>query len=312
MPDCEYFDEGSCSKDDCAYRHVKFSSDTKRCDDFLNGFCPMGRSCKSRHLLKSAFETRVKKKEKSKFREDNLRDTLRRRVGDDDVGKAGATPIITATYEKHLESLEPEGAAGSQIFNDEFPLDKTETDLFIPFPDFGDLMGVDSDPDSDSETLRRGSGSGAGIGDGRSDGDCDEGAEAACGKDGDIDGAGDGDFAAIGEDLDLGYHSESETASDDDLMDVVHDEIHPNGEGHVGEEESSVRQREGASPTSVAISSTERISGEREGEYLVQRSSCDGGAIEQENNQIVAELKTAKIFDLLPTSFLYGSEPDLR
>jgi hypothetical protein len=311
MPDCEYFDEGSCSKDDCAYRHVKFSSDTKRCDDFLNGFCPMGRTCKNRHLFKSALETRVKNKGKSKFREDGRRDTSRRRVGDDDDGNAGAIPTITATYEKHLESLESEGDTGSQIFNDEIPLDKTETDLYIPFPDFGDLMGVDSDPDSDSEANCRGRGSGAGIGEGRSDGDCVEGAEAACGKDGDIDGAGDGDLAANGEDLDLGKQSESETVSDDDLMDVDNDEIHPNREGHVGEEESSVRQKKGASPTSVAISSTEGISGEREEEYLVQRSS-DEGAIEQENNQIVAELKTAKIFDLLPTSFLYGSEPDLR
>jgi hypothetical protein len=308
MPDCEYFEQGSCSKDGCVYRHVKFSSDTKRCDDFLNGFCPMGRSCKNRHLFKSAFETKVKNKEKSKVRDDGRIDTSKRRVGGGDNGTAGAMPIISANYENQHD-LESEGGTGSQIFNDEIPSVTAETDLFIPFPDFGDLMGMDSDPDSnsdpDSEAVRRGRGTGRGRdgaerGKSRGDSDFDEGAEAACGKDEDIDGACDGDLAADGENQDLGNQSESETVSDDDSMDVCNDQA---SESNV-EDESAVRQRKGASPTSVAIRSTGGISGEREGEHLLRRSSCDGGGIQQENYRIISELKTAKIFDLLPTSFL--------
>lgn len=295
MPDCEYFEVGSCSKDDCAYRHVKFSSDTKRCDDFLNGFCPMGRSCKNRHLFKSsAFETKLKSKEKNIVKYDYSKDTLKRRVGEGDDSKAGTISVVT-TVEEYQPKMDSAGGTKSQIFDDEIPLDMTETDLFIPLPDFEDLMGVDSGPDSDSEAVCRDRGRGASRGRG---GDGDEGAEVESGKDGDFHGANDKNITADREDLDVEDHSETKSVSDNCSMDVHDDEVNAsNSERDIGEEERSVKHKKGTSPTSVAISSKEG-------------NSCDREGLEHENYRIIAELKAAKILDLLPTSFLCGSEPD--
>ena len=313
MPDCEYFEEGSCSKDECAYRHIKHSSDAKRCDDFLNGFCPMGRSCEKRHLLKSASESNVKKKEKRKMGEEVIKDVQEGRIAGGVGKKARTTSVIARTNQKHLD-IGSSGPNPSSIpirscdLHGVIPTDMTETDLFIPFPDFGDLMGLDS------EVVRRGRDEGGG----ESDSEVGVGAEGS--RDGDIDD--DGDQMAWGEDLDPGIQTGTESDCDFDSVDTDADRVPDVAEDGLREGESGVACSVRNTQTAVALSSAVRRSEEGE-EHLQGRgqsssgassssgrdSGRDSGSMDEENCRIIAELKAAKIFNLLPTSFL--KRPDL-
>lgn len=42
MPTCKYFLDGCCTRDACPYLHVKVSSNTSICIDFLQGYCAKG------------------------------------------------------------------------------------------------------------------------------------------------------------------------------------------------------------------------------------------------------------------------------
>lgn len=39
MPTCKYYLEGSCSRDNCPYLHVKINPKAEICRDFLEGYC---------------------------------------------------------------------------------------------------------------------------------------------------------------------------------------------------------------------------------------------------------------------------------
>ncbi|EFN87523.1 Zinc finger CCCH domain-containing protein 3 [Harpegnathos saltator] len=49
MPTCKYFLDGCCTRDACPYLHVKVSSNTSICIDFLQGYCVKGNECQRRH-----------------------------------------------------------------------------------------------------------------------------------------------------------------------------------------------------------------------------------------------------------------------
>lgn len=59
MPDCIMFLRGTCTREDCRFRHVKVSEPAPVCDAFLQGYCPKGETCKLRHEL-----TRGKRKKR--------------------------------------------------------------------------------------------------------------------------------------------------------------------------------------------------------------------------------------------------------
>ena len=39
---CSYFIRGKCTRDDCPYLHVNVNRDAEICEDFVNGYCPLG------------------------------------------------------------------------------------------------------------------------------------------------------------------------------------------------------------------------------------------------------------------------------
>ncbi|XP_058804990.1 uncharacterized protein LOC131672064 [Phymastichus coffea] len=50
MPTCKYFLEGCCIRDRCPYLHVKVSSKSPICVEFLRGYCLQGHNCQKRHI----------------------------------------------------------------------------------------------------------------------------------------------------------------------------------------------------------------------------------------------------------------------
>jgi hypothetical protein len=49
MPICSYFLEGKCTNGNCPFRHVSIASDAPVCQEFLQGFCPLGDKCPKKH-----------------------------------------------------------------------------------------------------------------------------------------------------------------------------------------------------------------------------------------------------------------------
>ncbi|KAJ8929427.1 hypothetical protein NQ314_017876 [Rhamnusium bicolor] len=49
MPACKFYLEGSCSRDDCPYLHVRISPKADICRNFLEGFCKEAAECDKRH-----------------------------------------------------------------------------------------------------------------------------------------------------------------------------------------------------------------------------------------------------------------------
>ncbi|KAL0360284.1 UNVERIFIED_CONTAM: Zinc finger CCCH domain-containing protein 7 [Sesamum radiatum] len=58
MQDCSYFLKGSCSNENCPYRHVNVNPDSTVCDSFLRGYCADGNECRKKHTyVCPAFES---------------------------------------------------------------------------------------------------------------------------------------------------------------------------------------------------------------------------------------------------------------
>ncbi|KAL0314367.1 UNVERIFIED_CONTAM: Zinc finger CCCH domain-containing protein 7 [Sesamum angustifolium] len=58
MQDCSYFLKGSCSNENCPYRHVNVNPDSTVCESFLRGYCADGNECRKKHTyVCPAFES---------------------------------------------------------------------------------------------------------------------------------------------------------------------------------------------------------------------------------------------------------------
>ncbi|KAJ8444418.1 hypothetical protein Cgig2_005940 [Carnegiea gigantea] len=49
MPDCSFFLQGSCSNENCPYRHVNVNPKAPVCENFLRGYCAEGNECRKKH-----------------------------------------------------------------------------------------------------------------------------------------------------------------------------------------------------------------------------------------------------------------------
>lgn len=52
MPTCKFYLEGSCSREDCPYVHVRISPKADVCKDFLEGFCKKAAEVTLLHVLR--------------------------------------------------------------------------------------------------------------------------------------------------------------------------------------------------------------------------------------------------------------------
>ena len=53
MPECQFFrDHGSCTNEDCVFRHIKQEDKKRDCPWYARGFCRHGAKCNNRHVKK--------------------------------------------------------------------------------------------------------------------------------------------------------------------------------------------------------------------------------------------------------------------
>ena len=152
VPDCEFFARELCFKDNCVYRHIKFNENTEPCSDFLNGFCPSGRNCKSRHLDKaSAPIVKEIMKKKRSARKKKKEET------DLEISQSLNTEVICLECSGEIEEISSKESNAKKEIPKKSDMDMVETDLFIPLlNDIGenDFDGVENQ-NSEEELIQK-------------------------------------------------------------------------------------------------------------------------------------------------------------
>ena len=142
VPDCEFFARELCFKDNCVYRHIKFNENTEPCSDFLNGFCPSGRNCKSRHLDKaSAPIVKEIMKKKRSARKKKKEET------DLEISQSLNSEAMCLEFSEEIEEISLTKSYAKKEIPRNCDMDLVETDLFIPLlNDIGanDFDGVEN------------------------------------------------------------------------------------------------------------------------------------------------------------------------
>ncbi|KAK4470720.1 hypothetical protein MN116_006247 [Schistosoma mekongi] len=68
LPQCTYYESGSCERAHCPYLHIKHHSKSVICSDFARGRCPLGRLCNKRHIwIQKSFSSKSGRHKLSKL-----------------------------------------------------------------------------------------------------------------------------------------------------------------------------------------------------------------------------------------------------
>lgn len=70
MPACAFFLKGTCTNDACPYSHVKVNANAEVCPDFLKGYCPKGKACLLKHVLKEKKKAKQDRKRQRRAEEE--------------------------------------------------------------------------------------------------------------------------------------------------------------------------------------------------------------------------------------------------
>ena len=267
------------------YRHIKFNDNTEPCSDFLNGFCPSGKNCKSRHLDKASAPVvrEIMKKKKSarkKKKEENDRNLCL---------SLNSEVVRLEFLEENEEPLLKQNNAKKRNL-ESYDIDRVETDLYIPLlshTDENDFNDIEDETIAEEFMQRNGTNN-----------ETDNGCEKLAEKNG------------MKSNMREVHAVENNVKRKSLTVKFLSDDLDDDNHSSNGTYERSTTDPFFNSISSESILRT--VAHDESEMETVEDCDVEVGpasmfkTVKEEAVEIIAEIKAADILQFLPTSFLFG------